>query len=116
MTWPAQPPAIPHGAGCEVADQPPIRTTGHLGDPLLRCPSCKATALDAEALDDPATGTGGWRCGEHLRLVVDWRGRGCPACREEHRQREAQRAAKRAARLAKLRAAEEAGPARGRRR
>lgn len=84
-------PGLNHKAKCAAEEADLRRFTGHLGDRLVRCLSCRALAVDLSPTTTaveplPAGMLTRWRCADHDR-PVDHRGRGCAQCVEDRRRK-----------------------------
>lgn len=76
---------IRHKQYCQRLDDAVERWVGRLGDPMIRCTSCKSYAIDKKpepsgAESAPLTST--YFCRAHYNPVT-FKGRGCPECATE---------------------------------
>lgn len=98
---------IRHRKECQGGE--PQLVTLSFGDQAARCPGCTRWATLDRAQDrrldepepvpvrapEPVRPRVGYCCRTHQDQLVNWRGRGCPRCREEERQRQDGREARR---------------------
>ena len=80
-----------HAEDCPDPDDTKLDAVmGRLGDPLLRCPSCRRfKVVKPEPAPPPSTGL---VCREHLAPVT-WRGTGCRSCDADRASRQRAREA-----------------------
>ena len=78
---------IRHKRDCLCPDDEAVeRWVGRLGDPMIRCLSCKSFAIDEQPPEpagpteaEPAAVTSNYYCRAHYN-PVNFKGRGCPKC------------------------------------